>query len=169
MISRRILRTKALHTLYGFQMWNKCDNKNDRRDPFKDALNQLDYSIDKSYELYNYMLLLVVDVAKYATERIEFGKNKKRPNQEELNPNTRFIDNKVIDQLLNNSQFQIYLKDNKISWVNDEFVIKKVYKSLIESDFYKKYMNCPNPTYKDDKQVIIDLFAKVVVNNEDFF
>ena len=53
-------------------------------------------SVDKAYDLYFQLLTLPVELAEYARERQELARQKRLPTYEDLNPNTRFVDNAVI-------------------------------------------------------------------------
>ena len=92
MLSRRLLRVKVVKALYA--------HFKSESDSLIVSEKNLLFSIDKTYELYHQMLWLIVDVAQYAEKRIELGRKKKLPTPEELNPNTRFIDNPVIAMIL---------------------------------------------------------------------
>jgi N utilization substance protein B len=83
MISRRILRIKILQLLYAFfQSGDSSLNKYEK---------ELFFSIQKTYELYHYLLLLIIDIADYAGSRIEIARLKMIPTREDLNPNTKFL------------------------------------------------------------------------------
>ena len=94
MISRRLLRIKALMIIYAF---NRKEG-----DDLEAAEKELMQSVNKSYDLYHYLLLLVLEIVDIAAEKIEIARNKKIPSYEDLNPNTRFIDNRVVRLLENN-------------------------------------------------------------------
>ena len=78
MISRRLLRIKALMALYAF---NRRED-----DDVSLAEKELIFSIEKTYELYHYLLLLVLDVAEIASEKIDQALQKRMPTEEDLNP-----------------------------------------------------------------------------------
>ena len=85
MISRRLLRIKALMAFYAF---NRRED-----DDLVRAETELMFSIGKTYDLYHYLMLLVIDMADIASEKIEQALLKNMPTPEDLNPNRRFIDN----------------------------------------------------------------------------
>src|SRR5664280_575493 len=87
MISRRLLRIKALMALYAF---NRREDQN-----LVQAETELMFSIGKSYDLYHFLLLLVLDVADIATEKIDQALQKRIPSHEDLNPRKRFVDNQL--------------------------------------------------------------------------
>jgi transcription antitermination protein NusB len=119
--------------------------------------------------LYHYLLLLILDIKGFAEEKIELGKNKFRPSDAELNPITRFVNNKVIIQLESNKQLKKFLNDYKFSWVNYPELIKKTFTRISESKEYNSYINGKEPGYKDDKQIIIDIFTNHIAESEELF
>lgn len=152
MISRRIIRIKILQLLYAYYKSSGSSiNK---------AEKELFFSIQKTYDLFHYLLLLIIDIADYALSRIEIAKNKKIPTWEDLNPNTKFVDNKIILQLRNNRQYNEYLKSNKLSWVNYPELIRNLFNSIRESEHYKEYMDNKNHSYEEDKKLISDIYIK---------
>lgn len=158
MINRILLRIKIIQILYAFY---KSEGKT--------ALmveKELFYSIEKTYDLYFHLLNLAVLITDYAASRIEYGKNKLRPTPEELNPNTRFIDNAFVAQLASNEQFIDYLTVRKLSWVNHPEVIKELYEEILACDFFQEYMNSDNFDYQADKDLWRKIFRKVILLNE---
>ena len=71
MISRRLLRIKALMALYAF---NRREDDN-----LAQAETELMFSIGKAYDLYHYLLLLVLEIADIACEKIDQALQKKMP------------------------------------------------------------------------------------------
>jgi N utilization substance protein B len=128
---------------------------------------ELFYSIEKTYDLYFHLLNLAIEITDYAVSRIESKKTKHRPTEEELNPNTRFIDNRFISQLRKNRQLINYLKERKLSWVNNQDIIKSVYDEVIQSDFYFEYLADEKSDYTKDKEVWRKIFKKVILASEE--
>lgn len=111
-------------------------------------------SIDKAYDLYIQMMSLIVDVARYAENRIELAKQKKLPTYEDLNPNRRFVDNAVINLFANAESVSDAIATRKLSWSHYPETVKDIYNRMIESDFYKNYMSAPICTFTDDKKFV---------------
>jgi len=128
--------------------------------------NDLFFSINKTYDLYILLLLLIVDIKNYAEEKINLAKQKRIPTPQDLNPNTRFIDNKVINLLEKNKSINSYILNNKISWVENPELIKQLYNNIIQSSIYETYMNDEQHSFDKDKQFVIDVFANIIVNSE---
>ncbi|MDR3094445.1 MAG: transcription antitermination factor NusB [Bacteroidales bacterium] len=126
----------------------------------------LDFSVLKAYELYYYVLLLAIAVKRYAESRIDIAMNKKLPTYEDLHPNTRFVDNEVIQQLQSSQTFHAYLNQHKLSWVNHPELIKHLYLNLIQSDYYKQYMDNDVVNYEKDKELLIYFFTHELENSD---
>ena len=159
MISRRLLRIKALMALYAF---NRREDEN-----LTQAETELMFSIGKSYDLYHYLLLLVLDVADIAGEKIDQALQKRMPSPEDLNPKRRFIDNQVIAQLRKNFAFNDYISSKKLSWVNSSHIPRLLYNKMIVWEVYEKYMGLDNVNYMSDKKFIIRLITELFSNSED--
>lgn len=115
---------------------------------------QLIISLDKLYELYIYQLSLIIELSDFARRRIEENRLKQLPTPEDLNPNLRFIQNRFITQLSNNRDYLKRFSMYKINWVDEEEMIRKFYNLMREDEGYISYMNKPEVSYSDDKQVV---------------
>lgn len=155
MISRRLLRIKILQICYAhFKSNGQSINQ---------AEKELFFSIKKSYDLYHYLFLLIIDIVKFAQTRIELSSRKLVPTYDDLHPNTKFVDNKVVKQLENNIFLKKYLNENKLSWVNYPELIKNLFLEIKDSDIYQKYMSSGQSSYKEDKKFIVDLLSKLII------
>jgi len=161
MISRRILRIKILQLLYTyFQSDEKSLNKSE---------SELFFSIQKTHDLYHYLLLLIVEIADYAGSRIEIARLKKIPNWEDLHPNTKFIDNLIIRQIRINRQLNQYLNKTKLSWVNNPELIKKLHNRIRMAPFFKEYMEDGARNYEQDRKVITEIYTTELINSENLY
>jgi N utilization substance protein B len=159
MISRRLLRIKALMALYAF---NRREDEN-----LIQAESELMFSIGKSYDLYHFLLLLVLEVADIAGEKIDQALQKRMPSAEDLNPKRRFIDNQIIAQLRKNLAFKKYISSKRLSWINNAHIPRLLYNKMIVWEEYEKYMTSENTNYISDKKFIISLIAELFSNSED--
>ena len=159
MISRRLLRTKALMILYAFNRKNGDD--------IGAAEKELMQSVVKTYDLYHYLMLLILEIADIAAEKIEIARNKKIPLHEDLNPNTRFIDNRLIRLLSVNRDLQSYRTKARLSWADVPELPRKLYGEMIKSDDYIAYMNSPESGFLSDRAYIIKLVTGILAPSED--
>ena len=160
MISRRLLRIKALMALYAF---NRREDEN-----LTQAETELMFSIGKTYDLYHYLLLLVLELADIAGEKIDQALQKRMPTVEDLNPKRRFIDNHLIAQLRKNLAFKNYVASKKLSWVNNSHIPRLLYNKMIVWETYEEYMKAEIHNYQSDKKFIIKLITVLFLESEDF-
>ena len=135
---------------------------------FQSSEKELFHSIEKTYELYYHLLQLSVEITQYAANKIDARKNKLRPSEEELNPNTRFIDNSFVAQLEKNNLLQSFLKEHKTSWVNNQDIVKELYDLITSSEIYAEYMSADSTNYTTDKDLWRKIYKKIVLQNEEF-
>ena len=62
------------------------------------------------------------------------------PTDEELNPNTRFVDNRFVAQLAENDTLKKYVDEQGLSWSNDKEFIKNVLDTILSSEIYAEYL-----------------------------
>ncbi len=131
------------------------------------AEKELMFSIGKTYDLYHYLLLLVLEIADIASEKIDFALQKRMPTPEDLNPQRRFVDNQLIAQLRMNVQFNKYISSVKLSWSNYPHIPRSLYNKMIASEIYEEYMSTETHNYSSDKKFIITLITDLFLNSED--
>jgi N utilization substance protein B len=127
---------------------------------------ELHFNIEKAFELYHYLLLLIVDVGLYAESRIELARNKRIPTQEDLNPNTRFINNQLLDQLRNNESLLRYVDQHKLNWSNYPELIKEIYTRMVESEEFAAYMSADTVGYAEDKKLVSFAYTHIIFSSE---
>ena len=159
MISRRLLRIKALMVLYAF---NRRED-----DDLAQAETELLFSIGKTYDLYHYILLLIIEIADISSEKIDIALQKKMPSADDLNPNRRFVENEVVSQLRNNPSLKKYLTENKLSWANNSDIPRALYNIMISWEPFIEYMKSDEKIYSSDKKIIIRLVAELFAISED--
>ena len=161
MISRRIIRTKVLQVLYAYYSSEEKSLNNTEKELF--------FCIHKTYDLYHYLLALVIEIADYAESRIEIKKNKHQPTHEDLHPNTKFVSNLFIQQLRINRHLQAYLNQTKLSWANHPELIRELYLIMIESVMYSEYINSETRSFIDDRKFVEKIFNKIFLVSEELY
>ena len=159
MINRALIRLKIVQIIYAYY---QNGGKN-----LDTAEKELFFSLSKAYDLYNYLLLLIVAVTQYANKRIEMGKTKLRPTKEELLPNMKFAENRFVAQLEVNKQLNDFVETQKKTWMNEEEFVKAFYNQIIESGIYKEYMATETSSYAEDRELWRKLYKNLVFNNEE--
>lgn len=169
MINRILIRIKAIQLLYAYRINKEQDSNITKEQALavttKKAENDLIESLSQTYELYHWILQLIVELHAYAVKRIEIGLNKLRPTEEERNPNKRFINNLFAKQLTQNKALAAYVKEHGISWSEETDLIKLLMNKITASDFYKAYMQDTNRSYESDKMLWRHIVRKVLVSS----
>lgn len=158
MINRVLIRLKIIQIVYAYY---QNGSKN-----LDSAEKELFFSLSKAYDLYNYLLMLMIALTNYAQKRIDAAKAKLAPTAEELYPNMKFVENKFIAQLEVNKQFTEFIANQKRTWANDEDFVKGLYEKIVESDIYKEYMASSDNSYEYDRELWRKLYKTFVFNNE---
>ncbi len=158
MISRRLLRIKALKALYA--------HLKSESESLMASEKTLIASIDKTYDLYFQMLSLIVEVARYADERQQAAMQKKLPTYEDLNPNRKFVENAVIHLIAESDSVNDYLAAHKLSWARYPELIKALYLQLEQSEYYKKYMTSQERSFREDLALVTDFYTNELESSE---
>lgn len=167
MINRILIRIKTIQLLYAYRI-NKDQVSTTIQEKessliAKKAETDLLESLDQTYELYHWILQLIVELHAYAIKRIEIGLNKLRPTDEERNPNKRFINNLFAKQLSENKALATYAKENGISWSEETDLIKLLMNQITASDFYQDYMKATTRTYEEDKLLWRHIVRRILI------
>lgn len=160
MINRVLIRVKVVQMLYSYQL-----TRPDRT--FEQALDDLQASFEKSYELYLYLIKLVPELAYLEERRLDDAKHKFLPTDEDLNPNTRFVDNQLVADINNNAALQKVFNDHKIAWDDDPIFMRLLLDKVRSSDIYKEYMAMPATDRDSDVEVWRRLMRKLILEDED--
>ncbi len=159
MISRRLIRVKVLQLLYAYFNGNNTDG-------LPKYEKDLQKSLEKSYDLYHLFFLLLIDVSRYAQNKIDIYKSKMMATEADLNPNTRFVDNKVVRQLEQTEKLTVYADSNTLNWNATPELIKHIYNVMVESDSYKAYMASPDNSYDADRKFVMNFFNEYMVDDD---
>ena len=158
MINRVLIRLKVIQVIYAYY-------QNGSRN-VEAAEKELFYSLSKAYDLYNYLLLLMVEVTRFADRRIDNRRHKLRPTEEDLNPNTRFIDNAFIAQLTANKQLEEFAANQKRTWDDEGDFVRNLFEEIEATEAYQAYMAKDTLTYEDDRELWRKLYRQVIMPNE---
>ena len=158
MINREIIRIKIVQLTYAYY---QNGNKN-----IDTAEKELFFSLSKAYDQYNYLLALMVAVAKEAKRRLEINEAKAR--REGLpRPSTRFAYNRFTLQLEENRQLADFMGNQKRTWTDDAEFVGKLFEQIEQSQIYKDYMSAPTDDYATDRELWRKLYKTFIQENDD--
>lgn len=127
---------------------------------------QMLHSIETLYELYIFQLSVIPELVNFETVRIGEAGQKHLPTAEDLNPNRKFITNRLITQLTNNKDLNRKINYYHISWVGEYDIIQNIYTKLKDSRLYKDYMSSGISEYEEDQEFVIRMFKKFISESE---
>lgn len=160
MINRVLIRVKVVQALYSYVL-----TRPDRT--FEQAKKDLQLSFEKSYELYMYLFKLIIELTDLQDRALDDARNKFMPTAEDLNPNTRFVDNWLVSQLRENEELNVFFNDKLISW-QDEIIFKRLtLDKILRSDLYKEYMAAPSTDCATDCEFWKQVVRQIFLNDED--
>lgn len=160
MVNRELIRLKVVQLTYAHYQ-----NGNSKLDV---AEKELAFSLSKAYDLYLYMLSLMVAVNRIAERSVETAQSRYRRIGEGEPPSTKFIDNKFMAQLQTNQQLMEFSEDQKKTWADEEDFVRRIYKQVVASEVYQEWMaDKRETTYEEDRDFWRRLYRAVFVENDD--
>lgn len=158
MINRTLIRLKIIQLMYAFY---QNGDKN-----IETAEKELIFSLSKAYDLYNYLLLLMVAVTRYGFTVVEHQEEVNKAAHIDEKISHRFLDNKFIMQLEENNQLNEYKKSQKKSWDNELPYLKSIYEAIVASDIYAEYMAAESTDYNADREFWRKIYKNVIMKDE---
>ena len=158
MFNRRQLHIKVLQALYAFH--------SDKEGSVEDAHKLLYSALEKTYDLYLLLLLLISEMQDAAIERIETGRMKKQPTQEDLHPNTKFVNNKPLRVIIKSKALAKEAANRSLGWGQEQDIVKRLFKSLVASEEYSTYMDNEERGFQHDRESLNRMFRKHLINDE---
>lgn len=158
MINRELIRIKIVQLTYAYYQ-----NGNRNMD---NAEKELLFSLSKAYDLYNYLLALIVAITKEERRRVEIltqqaiREGRKAPSQ-------KFAYNQFALQLEENKMLNEFIETLKQDWTDDIETVRKLCNRIEESAVYKEYMEIDTPSYDQDRELWRKLYKLFIQENED--
>lgn len=159
MINRVLIRAKVVQMLYAYMVSKDAMT-------LTTAKKELTKSLDKSYELYNALLKLMIELTDVQDLRLDEAKHKFLPTEEDLNPNMRFVENEFVKRLRADQTLADFVDDKKINWRDDELFVRLLLDKILRSEEYQEYMEMPKTSLVRDGELWYQLMKKVVLPDE---
>lgn len=160
MLGRRQIREKVVEAVYSYY-----------QNPVKaDVLEKNMFSqIEKIYHLYIYQLNFLVALKALAEKQIEIGKNKYIKTEDNLNPNQKFINNRVLNMLEENTErLSFTSKHQELKWELHDELLVKTFQRMTSGKRYQDFMKEEGYSFEEDQKFIGKLFLRYIAENEDF-
>ena len=155
MLNRRNIRSKVMQAAFAMQQ-SGSDNL-----PNQEKL--LMQSFKNIYKLYILLLLLLTALKHKAENEIEIGLKKNFPTDEDLNPNYKFVRNRILSLLENNSFINSFKENYKLDkWELDKELVNHIWRNIKTSKLYKEYMSSSENSFREDKEFILALYKNYI-------
>ena len=155
MLNRRFLRVKALQEIYAYHQSNSSDIPQSER--------HLLQGVDELYKLFIYQVTFWTEVRQFAIRRIEENKQKHFPTEEDLNPNMKFVNNRILTALEDNKHLELLRQQYKIDWTDSrEDFIRNMFVKMTELPEYQEYMSNGKDSFADDKKFLVTVIENYI-------
>lgn len=158
MINRKLIRVKIVQLTYAYY-------QNGHRN-MDTAEKELLFSLSKAYDLYNYLLGLIVAITQEERRRVDIATRRAEREGTET-PSQRFAFNKFATQLEENKQLNLFMEDKKMSWENDVEAVRKLCDQIERSPLYQEYMMSDAEDYETDRELWRRIYRTLIQGNED--
>jgi len=159
MINRTIIRIKVLQIVYAYYQKDSKD--------LALAENELLFSIQKSYDLYHYLLLLITLLTDAEQKRLDLQKNKHLATEADKNPNMRLADNRLAEQLNSNKQLQKFAHEKGTFWINENtHFVRSTLKNILQSDIYRDYLESED-SYESDRTFWVKIIKNIILKEKE--
>ena len=158
MINRELIRIKIVQLTYAYYQ-----NGNRNMD---NAEKELLFSLSKAYDLYIFLLALIVAVTKEARHRVEVITARVNREGGEL-PSEKFAYNKFAILLEENRQLNDFLEQQKQTWDNDIEFVRKLLDQIEQTQIFKDFMASDDDSYDAHRELWRRLYKVLVMENAD--
>lgn len=158
MINRELIRIKVVQLTYAYY---QNGNKN-----IETAEKELLFSLSKAYDLYNYLLALIVGITHESRRHLEVAQSRAKREGTEM-PSQKFAYNRFALQLEENKMLNEFLETKKMNWDDEPEFLKKIFTQITESQIYEEYMNAPEDDYAADRELWRKLYRTLIQDNAD--
>ena len=130
------------------------------------ALKDLNACLEKTYELYHYLLRLPVELTHIQEMKLDEARNKYMPTEEDLNPNMKFVNNRLVKALADNEQLAQFAQEHAVTWNDDPIFERMMLDKVLKSDIYNDYMADDEDSMMSDSLLWQQLMKQVILPDE---
>ena len=158
MINRTLVRTRVVQTLFAYY--------NDTDKTVHTARKELNKSFADTYDLYFVLLDFINELTAYAQQQLEEQKARARATHAEWKPNRRFVENRLAQQIFDNRALRARMLEQHLEWDSGMSAVSEIYRQMVDSDFYRKYMAADSCTYEDDKRLWRHIYTYLLAESD---
>ncbi|MDR1563268.1 MAG: transcription antitermination factor NusB [Dysgonamonadaceae bacterium] len=157
MINRILIRIKILQIFFAYNLRNDGN--------VKAAEKELQLSIQKAYDLYHYLLQLIVLLTNTEQKRIDNASS--NLSKVIIKQDMRLYKNRLAEQLRTNRTLNKFTTEKGTIWgVDDPYFLKELLKKIILSEYYEEY-TYQDDSYENDREFWNKVFQHIIITDED--
>lgn len=139
------------------------------QDNVSEVIKALDVSLDKARELYLRLLTLPIDLTDLEDRILDDNRHKHLRSEADINPDMRFVENRMVALLRQNPLIRAYVEKSKFSWLTEDPILARgLLKAIKESEAYREYMELPATDIHSDAELWRKLLKSVILDNTAF-
>ena len=118
------------------------------------------------HKLYLHQLYLLIEVNSFAKRSIERAKNKQLPDESDLNPNMRYVNNAVWQILSADPYLEKRKGSLDISWNEEEELIRKIYNKIKGTKSFQDYLDATDLSFEEERTFAKKIFREGIIGFE---
>ena len=161
MINRELIRLKVVQLVYAYYRSGEKE--------MNTALKELDFSLSKAYDLYLFLLNMLVSLQHYGQRKAEASLARAERlglDKATALPDQRFAENKVLSLLSECEPLMAY-REKRTEWDEEPVFIKDLYNLFTQSDIYNRYFVLEDYSFEADRELLRKLYKSIVQQNDD--
>lgn len=153
MLNRRYIRVKVFQALYAWFQSHSKDITGAEKELFK--------SLDKIYDLYLYILLLLVELAHAASLSAERTKNRKFLSRD-FGADAHFSENYLFTKLASDKVLLKEAEKRRLNWSNDQETVRKLLRLIQQTKTYQSLSSPDTLTPANEKKIVTELYTDFI-------
>ncbi len=153
MLNRRFLRVKIMQALYAYFQ--------DSSRNISQGEKELILSVERLHDLYFYLLQLPAELMRLASQKLTDNSNSSNARGLKM-----LAENAIANRISEDSKLRSVVERKKVGWDNYQEELSKFFRSVQKTDAFVSYSNQQNPSFKQDRQFILDLFNEIILSND---
>jgi len=126
---------------------------------------ELFISLRKIYELYIYLLMLILEISDMDRNNAEEALARQQPGRFGLEKK-RIFENSFGPILQNNYEFKKAIADYKLSWQKEQEVVRNIYLQIKKTDAYLTYTSSSENSIQEDGKFFSQAFQDIASKSE---
>ncbi len=162
MLNRRHIRVKVLQVIYAMHQSGSEDLEREEKFLFS--------SMESIQDLYLIVISALIEIRKKEELFLERAAKKHLATPQDLKPNKKFIENKVLQFLEDNNSISIALENRKINnWNQNDDLIIILLEDIKKSALYQAYLANSDQSFEADKRFVVEMFTELIAANDKLY